>query len=107
MHTYRRVRDAQNRTGVYLKGNGETMSEEIKSSISDRFKSVMEEDEKYGDYDDDLDHLEDYINPEVYQATDEDINALNDWDKYQDEIEDIPYEDHQDLFQELILQLQI
>lgn len=54
-----------------------------------------EVDEDNEDYDDDLDHLEDYINPEVYQATDEDINALNDRDKYQDEIEDIPYEDQQ------------
>ncbi|SCW51139.1 Protein-S-isoprenylcysteine O-methyltransferase Ste14 [Eubacterium ruminantium] len=69
MHTYRRVRDAQNRTGVYLKGNGETMSEEIKSSISDRFKSVMEEDEKYGDYDDDLEQeLEDEFRHRVVKT---------------------------------------
>ena len=46
------------------------------------------------EYDDELDHLDDYIDiNEEYHASEEDINALNDWDKYQEEIEDIPYED--------------
>ena len=46
------------------------------------------------EYDDELDHLDDYIDiNEEYHASEEDINALNNWDKYQEEIEDIPYED--------------
>ncbi len=65
------------------------LNEDIQEDNSFDYANYQQEDDDNEDYD--LDHLEDYIIPDdEYHINEEDIN---DWDKYQEEIADLPYED--------------